>query len=193
MATGNVARVIRAPGTIHLDPLNVSGPAFGGVEAGKVQSIAFAQQGTEFEIENEGLGEITEVLEGENRFAVSFFARGFDDDAVEKLLASNYALGAVSGHAMMQQIKTSGEIHLGSNVPGASTMPRSVRVLFVPDDTIHVQALLLYRCIPTFTEGAEILLQRKEELGLPITLRCLRDATGNTYQMGRLSDLSLAP
>jgi hypothetical protein len=193
MATGNVARIIRAPGTVHLDPLNVSGPAFGGVVAGHVNSIAFAMQGNEFEIENEALGEVTDVLEGDNRFAVSFFARGFDDDAIEKLVASNYVLGAVSGHAMMQQIKTAGEFHLGSNVPGSATNTRGIKLLFVPDDTIHVPALLLYNAIPTFTEGAELLLQRTEELGLPITLRCLRDANGNTFQMGRLVDLDLTP
>jgi hypothetical protein len=65
--------------------------------------------------------------------------------------------------------------------------------VFVPDDLIHVPAILIYRGIPDFQDGAEMAFQRGEELGLPMAVECLRDTQNRILEIGRLADMPQTP
>lgn len=183
MAAGKVSRIIHAPGRVVVGPSNLSS-AFphGGTEVGKTNAFGWSSHGVPFRVECEGLGEATDILEPNQRFSVSFFVRGWDDDAVELLLATGFVAGGTSQHAVFKA---------PVNVPGGTALGRAVILLYVPDDTIHVPAVLVYRGIPEWTEGSEIAFRRGDELGIPITVDCLRDANLNTLAIGRFDDLSL--
>jgi len=188
MVAGNVARVIRAPGQISIGPTDLStagsNNAYGGTLIGKTNGVVLQPMGTPFRVESEALGEATDILEPNKRWVFSCFVRGWDDDAVEKMFSSaNYAAGGTSQHAVYSEP--------GTRVPGESAIGRAVILLYVPDDIIHVPALLLYRGIPEWAEGGEVMFQRGQELGIPLTVDCLRDGNGNLLSMGRISDLSL--
>lgn len=185
MAAGNAAQVMRASGRIVVGPTNLAAVfPHGGVEIGKANQCILQPQGTPFRVENEGLGEATDILEPDKQWTFACFLRTWDDAAIEKLFSSaNYSVGAVSGHAVYSEP--------GTRVPGKSALGRAIILLYVPDDLIHVNALLIYRGIAEWTEGAEMAFQRHAELGIPFTLDCLRDPNSNILRVGRFADLSL--
>lgn len=184
MAAGNVIRTIRAPGRVVADPtdLTIAYP-YGGTEVGFTKTCVLQPLSTTFKVRAESLAETTDVTEPGNEYAFACIARGSDDDAWAKFFADNHSVGSVSGHAMFKVP--------GGNEPGSSALPRSVILLFVPDDLIHVPAILVYRGIPEFPEGAEIPFQRVEEFGLPISVHCVRDTNNLILAVARFSDLSL--
>ena len=99
------------------------------------------------------------------------------------LLSDGYTKGGVSGHAMFNAP--------GGNVPGSSALPRAKVLLFVPDNPIDVPAVIVYRGVPGWSDSAEIAFQRGSELGIPLTVECVRDSAGRILTVGRLADLSL--
>ena len=184
MAAGNVARIIREPGRIVVNPTIPGGAyPYGGVEIGKSNRCALLSQGTPFRVEYESLGEVGDVLEANKRYAFSCFLRGWDDDAVEQCLAGSYEAGSVSQHATFTEP--------GTRVPGSSALTRSVVLVYVPDDPINVPGLVIYRGIPDLIDGAELALQRGSELGIEMGVECLRDTSGRIFKFGRLADLQL--
>jgi hypothetical protein len=185
VVAGNVARILRGPGRVVIGPTNLAAAyPYGGTEVGKTNQFALQSFGTQFRIESEGLGEATDILEANKRFVAALFVRGWDDDAVEQFFSSsNYAAGGTSAHAVLSEP--------GTKVPGESAIARAVKLLYVPDDIIHVPSLLIYRGIPDWTEASELAFQRGSELGIPLTIDCLRDGNGNTLSIGMLADLSL--
>lgn len=186
MAAGAAHRSgIRAPGRIILNPTDLGDAStnYGGTEIGWANLCVLQPLGTAFHVEYEGLGEVGDVLEANKRYVFACLLRGWDDDAVRLMLANGYTAGGVSQHAAWSEPST--------DVPGSSAISRAVILLYVPDDVIHVPALLVYRGIPDWTDGAELAFQRGEELGIPITVDCLRDANGNMLTVRRLSDMSL--
>lgn len=184
MVAGDVSRVIRAPGRVVVNPTDLSTTyPYGGTEIGKTRLCVLQSLGTAFRVESEGLGEATDRLESSNHFVFSCFVRGWDDDAIAKFFSGGFTTGATSGHAVYSEP--------GTTTPGASALGRSVSLLYVPDDLIHVPALLIYRGVPDWTDGAELAFQRGSELGLPIALDCLRDFNDRILSMGMLADLSV--
>ncbi len=186
MASGSVARIMRGPGQIVIGPTDLSSPStnYGGTLVGKTTQCALQSLGTPFRIESEALGEATDVLEANKRFVFVCFVRGFDDAAVEQFFStSNYAAGGTTQHAVLSEP--------GTKVPGESALGRAVILLYVPDDVIHVPALLIYSGIADWPEGEELKFQRDSELGLSLSVECLRDSNGSTYSIGRVADLSL--
>ncbi len=185
MAAGNVARILRGPGRLVIGPTNLSNAyPYGGTEVGKTTLCALQSFGTPFRVESEGLGEAIDILEGNKRFVFGCFLRGWDDDAVDKFnSSSNYSAGGTTQHAVLKEP--------GSKVPGETAIGRAVILLYVPDDLIHVPALLIYRGIATWPEGEDIKFQRGAELGIALTVDCLRDGNNLIYSMGRFADLSL--
>ena len=186
MASASSSRIIHSPGTVIVNPTQAfSGGTYpyGGKILGKTNACVLQLSGTAFRVEYESLGEAGDILEPNNSYQFGCFFRGWDDDAVEEMLASGFETGAVTQHAVW---------HSPGNVtPGASTIQRAVILVYVPDNLIDVPAILIYRGIPEFTEGAEMSFQRVEELGLALTVDCLRDANDNILRVGRLPDLSL--
>lgn len=184
MVAGDVARVIRAPGRLVAGPTNLSlAYPYGGTEVGKTRMVALTPVGENFRVLSEGLGEVTDVLEMSNRYVFSCVARGWDDDAVEQFFGDNYTAGSVSGHALFSVP--------GSVVPGASGLTRAIKWLYVPDDPINVDAVIIYRGVPDWQEGTEIIMGREEEVLMPVAIECVRDTSDRILVVGRLADLSL--
>jgi hypothetical protein len=185
MTAGNATRVLRAPGKLVVDPTNLDfNYPYGGVEVGKTRLVVLTSHGSSVMVACEGLGgEASDVLERTNSYTFTCFLRGWDDDAVEKFFSTNFAQGAVSGHAVFREP--------GSRLAGASALLRSVTLLYVPDDAVHNPAALMYRGVPDWNDGAELAFQRKEELGIPLAVDLLRGETGKILEVGRLVDLSL--
>jgi len=183
MAAGDVARSIRAPGRLVINPTDLTDDfPYGGTEVGKVRGVVLMSLGQPFHVFSEGVGEITDVLEADNHYVFSCLVRGWDDDAIRLFFSDNYVAGATSQHSVF--------VAPGSSHAGASALNRSVMALYVPDDIIHVPSVIIYRGIPDWTEGSEMAFQRGEELALPVTLLCLRTSSNNILAIGRLADLT---
>lgn len=176
--------MLRAPGQLVVNPTNL-GLAFphGGTRVGSVRLVALTVAGQGFRVESEALGEATDVLEGPNRYVFACFLRGWDDDAVRLFLADNYRQGAVSGHAVFSEP--------GDSVPGSSALGRAARILYVPDDPVHAPALLIHRGVPDWSDNAEVAWRRRDELGIPLAVECIRSAAGKIVEIGMIADLTL--
>lgn len=186
MAAGNVARTIRAPGRLVVNPTTAfASTAYphGGTEVGFANQCIVQPLGTPLRIECEGLGEATDILEPNRSYVFTCFLRGWDDDAIEKCQAQSFVAGATSQHAVYRS---------PDNVPGASSIGRAVILAYIPDDPLHVPGVLIYRGIVDWSSGAEVVFQRGAELGLPLTVDCLRDASGSMLKIGRMADLILS-
>ena len=184
MSAGAASRVLRFPGRLVVGPTDLTDPyPFGGVEVGRTRTVVLQSLGGNFRVMAEGLGEATNVLESEHHWVFSCFLRGWDDDAVEQLFGDNFTLGTASRHATVNVP--------GAAKPGASALPRAKVILYVPDDVVHAPAVLIYRGVPDWSEGAELAFQRREELGLPLAVECVRDTSDRILSIGRLVDLTL--
>jgi hypothetical protein len=185
VVAGESSRVIRAPGRLVVNPTASFATGtfpFSGTEIGKASQCMLMPIDSSFRVEYEATGETGEILEGGNRYVFACFLRGWDDDAVEQLFAQGHSDGATSQHAVLSIP--------GTRVAGTSALARGVRLAYVPDDTLHVNTVLLYRAVPVWTDGAQIALQRGSELGMPLTFECVRDATNRIAQIARLHDVT---
>lgn len=186
MAVGDVVRIIRAPGRLVVDPTQpFDGGTFpyGGTEIGFARMCILTPQGTGFRVHYESLGETGDILEPEHNYNFACFLRGWDDDAVQQMLTSGYEAGSVTQHSVFAVP--------GSVTPGQSALARAIKLVYVPDDPVHVPAALVYHGVPLWSEGAELAFQRQEELGIPLVVECLRNTNDNILRVGRLPDLSL--
>jgi hypothetical protein len=186
MASGLAAQPIKAPGRIVINPsgnLATGTFPYNGTTIGKVKGCAWKPLGTRVLIENEALGEVTEVLEENNRYTFTCMLRGWDDDAIEVLRPGNHLRDAASQHAMLEVP--------GDSVPGRSVMDEAVVLLFVPDDYERVPGIVFYRAIPDWQDGAEISLQRSSELLLPLVFDCLRNDDGRIFSKGLIQGIYL--
>lgn len=176
--------ILRSPGRLVASPqdLTLSFP-YGGVTVGRTKLVALQPIGERLVVPSEGIGGAGDILEGEHRYALSCFLRGWTDRAIEYLWSDAYTEGSVTGHAVFS---IPGTVQTGESVG-----PRSVCLLYVPDDTLHAPALLLYNASANWMSGAEVALQRPEEFGLPIAFDCTKDAYGRVLTIGLIDDLSL--
>lgn len=186
MSSTLTARPLWAPGQLVVDPDVVGGRLsgdvdtnFGGTRIGLVAQSLLVIAGEAHVVESEALGEPSDVLEANNRYAWSAFLRGWDDDAV-RLLLPGYSEGD-SGHAVYSVP--------GNTTPGQSAMARARRFLFVPDDHVNAPAVLLFNGVPDWNQGAQLAMNRRDELGIPLSILAMRSASGDTLKMGRLRDL----
>lgn len=201
MASGDVARIIRGSGRIVINPTTsfaTTAYPYGGTEIGKTNVCVVQPQGSVYRVEYESLGEVGDILEANIRYVFACFLRGWDDDGVQLLMAGRYAAGATTQHAVFQEPGPTGfaydadnTVWTGTRVPGSSALSRAVVLAYVPDDTIHVPGVLVYRGVPEWSDGARVAFQRREELGIPLTIDCVRDSNDNIVKIGRLADLSL--
>jgi len=180
--------VLRAPGYVIANPSDLSDPGgdrtYGtGVLLGKTRAVALVPLGEAYRVECEGLGEFSDVLEGNNRYLVNLFLRGHDKDAFQQLMSGGYIEGATTGQPLWEEP--------GTQTPGQSAIARAKVLLFAPEDTIHAPALLIRRGIPDFADGAEVAFQRGEEFGLELSIECLRNAAGKILSLGMLEDITL--
>ena len=187
MAAGSAANTIRAPGRLVLNPTvaptDIAEYPWDGIEVGKSSGCLLRPLVEVTPIHYEALGAPGDVLEGETRYQFACFLRGWDFDAVRLLMPGLTTQGAVSGHRVWTAP--------GSVTPGASALPRAVRLLYVPDDHLRVPGLIAYNAVPTWESGQEMAFQRSQELGLAMVFECLRGAGGAAVQAGMLADLSI--
>ncbi len=184
MAAGSSARIIRSPGRLVVNPTEAFASGtfpFGGYEIGRANQCQLRPVGQDYAVQFEALGAVGDILEGPNRWVFACFARGWDDDAVRLLLQDGHEEGAETQHAVFKVP--------GTHQPGTSALPRSVSLAYVPDDTTHGAAVLIYRAVPAF--DGSIAFARKTELGIPLTFECLLDTQGRILAIGRLADLEL--
>jgi hypothetical protein len=186
MGAGNVSRVLKVPGRLVANPQDL-GQAFPyeGTQIGLVRSIVVQSIGLGFRVESEGLGAVSDVLTASQRHVMSCFLRGWDDDAISLLLPGHYTEGDVSGHARL-------DIPGPGTQPGASALSSAPSLLYVPDNPIDAPALLVRRAVVEWGDASEIAFARGSELGIPLTVECVQDATGTSLQIGRLVDLTLS-
>lgn len=186
MASENVARIIRAPGQLIVNPTTsfaTTAFPYGGTELGLVKIVSVLPRGVPFRIECEGLGEASDILEPNREYAVSFILRGWDDDVVANLLAQSFVAGATTRHAVYRA---------PDNVPGASSIGRAAILAYIPDDVIHAPGLLAYRAIVDWDEGIELTFDRQNEVQLELRADLLRDGSGSMLKVGRIQDLVLS-
>lgn len=186
MASASVAHTIRAPGRIVIGPaqslLDGAYP-FGGAEIGRSSVCRATPLGQTFAVNCEALGEPTDILETVNRYVFACFLHGFDADAVSRLVHGTTTTGTYTRHPMLTLP--------GDRVAGMSLLDRAVTLLYVPDDTVRVPALIAYRAVPRWDDGAEVMLQRGQELGFALAFDCLRNDDGVSLRMGHLEDLPI--
>ena len=181
------ARVIRAPGTVVHTPTDLTDAAgtgeYGGTLIGRTRAVVVQPLAAPYQVQSEGLGEASDVLTAANDYIVSLFLRGWDRNAVSVLLPGGYTQGSTTHQALWQAP--------GTETPGESALSRAKIWLFVPEDTVHVPCVLVRSGVPDFADGAEIALQRDEEFGLAMVLKCMRDSGGRMLDIGHLEDLTL--
>jgi hypothetical protein len=184
MAAGSASRTIRASGRLIAEPTDLSNDfPHGGTEVGRTRLVVMQSLGEMYRIEGEGIGQATDILEADKRYSFACILRGHDDDAIDLLLNDGDTIGDTSHHRVWSAP--------GTQTPGQSALGRAVILLYVPDDLIHVDALLIYSAIPHLAPGVDITFARNTEFGLPLACECMEDANGNILSIGRFADLSL--
>lgn len=185
MAAGQASKILKSPARLVVNPTDLSAAyPFGGVEVGRANLVVLTMLGVQVRIESEPLGEATDILEAANQTSFGCFLRGWDDDAVQQFLGHGYQLGAVTGHAVFSSP--------GSAHPGQSAFSRAVKLLVYADNPIDSPSCLIHRGIPDWTEAAELAWSRSDEMGIPLTIECLRGSVGRIVDVGRFADLSLS-
>ena len=182
--TNAIGRVLRAPCRLIIGPVDLAADRpYGGDLLGHVRACMLSPVGQNYLVESEGLGRPNDILRGMSRFVFSAFLRGWDRAAVEQLMPGNYTEGNASQHAVWQAP--------GTQKTGKSATGRGVKILVVPDDQNTAPSILLYRAVAVWGPGAQLAFQRQNELGIPLTLECMRDSSGRVLQIGRIEDLTL--
>ena len=176
-----------APGRLIIGPTEEFATGtypYGGVEIGYAADVVLENLGTPFVVEDEGLGEPSEVLEADNQWRLRCELRVWTDAAVQLLMVGGYELGATTRRRTFNVP--------GNRTPGQRSIDRtSVVVALVPDDAIHTDGLVLYRAVPGLQEGAEISFSRQREHAIPMVFDCLRDDNLRILSQGRLPDLAV--
>ena len=127
MAAGVVSQVIHAPGRLTVTPTDTLSDTsksfpYGGTEIGKANAVSLTPIGAPpFQVEYESLGEVGEVLEGDNRWVFAMFLRAWDRDAVQQFLPLGYTVGAQTQHALWSVP--------GTKVPGSARIGKALKIL----------------------------------------------------------------
>ena len=186
MAAGSSSRILRSPSRLVANPTTSPSSTaypYGGKEVGRVNAVAVASAAGNYRVFSEGDGTANELLEGEHRWIFTCFLRGWDNDALQTMLADGYSVGSVTQHSMFTAP--------GNKIPGSSALSRAIKLLVVPDDPVNNPGLILYYAIPEMTENAPLSWARSSEFGVPITAECMQDSTGRILAIGRLPDLTI--
>jgi len=186
MASGDVARVLRAPGRLIVNPQerprDFAFP-YRGIEIGKANGVSLAPVTAQFLVHYEATGSVGDILEANLRWVAACFLRGWDDDAIRLLARDGYREGGDTQHASYRVP--------GDQVPGSSVLDRAVKLLFVPDDPVFAPGFIAYRAVPDWTANMQFEFARNTELGLPLTFELVRDNDGRIMEIGRIEDLEL--
>lgn len=185
MTAASTHRIMRASGRlIHSpqDETNADGN-WGGTVLGATQAFSVMSLGEQYEIEGEGIGRPTDILEADRRYACGCALRGWDDDAALHLMTDgSVATGAVTGHKIWTGP--------GTVEPGESALGRAVALLYAPDDYHNLPGVLVYHAIPQLQPGVEMLFGKAVETIIPFAARAFQDSGGNAVSIGFLRDMT---
>ena len=137
------------------------------------------------EAESEGLRQALDIRPGD----LVLFGAG-ERDRVNTTLGRIRLLAGKLADAMLAETDRFLKAQLGTARPKLADITQAT-VSYVPDDVASVPRLVLYRAIPGWTGGAEMQFGRQTELGIPISLICLRDSSARILQIGRVADLPI--
>jgi len=186
MSSPNLSSVLNVPGRLCYGPTSLdTAYPHGGTSIGSVHKVAIVPVQTRKEIKNEAFGqEVSEVIWCGENMVLAAVVRQYDAEAVA-LLFPNTSIGSVTQQRVISGPTTS------TNRPGFMLSEKAVVLLFSPLDPDRTPAILFYRAIPMMEESArmELALQKRFEIGTVFI--STRDATGRTYSIGFLKDLSL--
>lgn len=165
-----------------------SGFPFGGTELGKFRGALFTRINGTYEVRAEEWGgEVVEEIEGREDWLVTCLFRTHDPDAA-CLLFPNIVTGAVTGNPIKQSSGGT-STPLGVGEPRSKRWTGGLRVLFMPDDAVNHDTVLLRLAIARTAQEVEFPLALRQEANIAATFRALRPATGAACRWGRLVDL----
>lgn len=171
-------RLIHSP----QDETNADGD-WGGTVLGSTMAFSIQSLGEQYEIEGEGIGRPTDILEADRRYACGCALRGWDDDAARYLMTDgNPAVGAVTGHRMWTAP--------GAVLPGTSALGRAITLLFAPDDYNNIPGVIVYHAIPQISPGVEIEFGKGVETIIPFAARAFQNASGNALTIAFIRDMT---
>lgn len=185
MGTGHTHQTIRASGRLIYSPQDVTNADgdWGGTLVGHTKAFAIQSLGEQYEIEAEGLGRPSDILEADRRYACACALRGWDNDMVANLMSDGVtAVGSVTGHRLWTGP--------GAIVPGASSLTRAITLLFAPDDYHNVPGVLVYSAIPQLSPGVEVEWGKGVETIIPFAARAFQNSGGNAVTIGFLRDMT---
>jgi len=185
MAAGDVRKVLRSPGRLAYGctDLTTAWP-HGGTGLGATKGLVMMPLHelpfvvTAFEYG----GRPVESYRAGEFYRFSCRLRGWDDNAIAAFYP-NTETGSVSQHTGVAVLTTE------TTLPGRRESARQLKVVFTPDNTKDVPAMILYAAQP-FVMSGETALQRKEERTIDVALDTYPDSTGRIYRANRLSDLA---
>lgn len=179
-------RIMRCSGRLIFSPqdeTNADGK-WGGTVLGSTEAFSIQSLGEQYEIEGEGIGRPTDILEADRRYACGCALRSWDDDMVTQLMTDgDVTTGAVTGRKMWTGPGT-------SITPGESALGRAVVLLWAPDDYNHLPGVLVYNAIPQVSPGFEIQFGKAVETIIPFAARAFSSSSGQAVQIAMVRDMT---
>lgn len=182
MGAPDATKVWRAPGTLVINPVNTTGPTYGGTILGIAHAARLVLRTVEDEVDAEEYGgEVTETVFLRREVRALVLIRGWDNDAITTLFG-NTTLPASTKRLITEPGATHAAGDLGTS--------RAVKLLFAPNDA-RQPAWYLPRALPQLEETDELNWSIANELNLAAVFRGVRNAAGVTHQIGLLTDMTL--
>lgn len=175
---------LEVPGRLVLGATNLAGSfPYGGTELGMVRDLSWVlvdvYQRTR--AEELGVAVVGDLWCGE-AFSIAFALRGFNDTA-KAAVWENSRVGAVSQHRVVYGP--------GARRPGARTeSSKASALLFVPDDLLNHDAVVLPRALPRRDPVNRVSLRLRDEHLVAMTWLAIPGSNGLAYEIGRMADLT---
>ena len=178
-------KTMRASGRLIFSPQDITNAdgKWGGTVLGSTMAFSIQSLGEQYEVEGEGIGRPTDILEADRRYACGCALRGWDDDAARHLMTDgDTVVGAVTGHRIWTGP--------GVVVPGSSALSRAIALLYAPDDYNNIPGVLVYHAIPQIAPGVEIEWGKGVETIIPFAARAFQDSNGNAVTIAFVRDMT---
>jgi hypothetical protein len=188
MSTADLAQVLQTPGRLCISPTSLSGSfPYGGTSLGSVREIRVARTSGYYDVSAEELGGqvVESVWSGEN-YALGCYLRQWDETALGTVFENTLTTGTSKHVAVKHWMDAS-----GGTEPGGLLSARSVKLLFVPDDTDRNRSVIFYRALPRLAEVTEILMNVRNRVEFPAVFLAIPDATSRVCRIDFLRDLAV--
>lgn len=193
MATQNPESVMRVPARLCKSPTNLALPyPHGGTALGIVAQIAFKPNMLFVDVTAEEFGGtlVDRIYAGEEPI-LSCTLRGWDSDALGAILP-NTSFAIRGDGRVSQDVKIRYEpINSALKKPGYLMSGVSFKLLVSPIAYDFHPGIIFYNVAPASDADAEILFKDGSEFVIRVDFACLPDASGRSYNIGKLIDLEL--